>query len=75
MTMKKTNFGKSFYTTTMPSVIVKELHREFHLPYAEAIESPSDFPEWRLVTVILTCYEKDSIDIQRFLSRFDTETT
>jgi len=73
--MKKTNFGKSFYTTYAPSVIVKELHREFRLPYAEVIESASDFADWRLVTAIITCYEKDSIDIQRFLSRFDAEST
>lgn len=71
--MKKTYLGKSFYTTTTPSVIVKELHREFHLPYAEVVENDSEFPEFRLVTAIVTCYEKDSVAIQDFLRRFDAE--
>lgn len=71
--MKKTNLGKSFYTTYAPSVICKELHGEFHLPYAEVVESASDFPDFRLVTVIVTCYEKDSFAIQKFLNRFDSE--
>lgn len=37
--MKKSYLGKSFYSTTNPSVIVKELHKEFHLPYAEVVEN------------------------------------
>lgn len=71
--MKKVNFGKSFYTTSAPGVIVKELHKEFHMPYAEVIESASDFPDVRLVTALIVCYEKDTLDIQDFLKRFDSE--
>lgn len=71
--MKKTNLGKSFYTTTAPGVIVKELHREFRLPYAEVVENECDFEDMRLVTVIVTCYERDSIKIQEFLMRFNIE--
>lgn len=71
--MKKVNIGKSFYTTSTPSVIVKELHREFHMPYAEVVESASDFPDVRLVTALIVCYEKDTLAIQDFLKRFDSE--
>lgn len=70
--MKKTHLGKSFYTTYAPNVIVKELHREFRLPYVEAMEMDSDY-DYRLVCVVVECNEKDTIDIQRFLSRFDAE--
>lgn len=71
--MKKVNIGKSFYTTSAPGVIVKELHKEFHMSYAEVVESASDFPDVRLVTVLIVCYEKDTLAVQDFLKRFDAE--
>lgn len=71
--MKKTHLGKSFYTTTAPSVICKELHREFHLPYAEVVENECEFSDMRLVTAIVCCYERDSVKIQDFLMRFNAE--
>ena len=71
--MKKTNFGKSFYTTSAPSVICKELHREFRLSYAEVIENASDIPDFRLVTAIVVCYERDCNAIQVFLECFNAE--
>lgn len=73
--MKKTSLGKSFYTTSSPVYIQKELHKAFHLKYAEIVESESDFPEMRLMTAIIICYEKDVDDILRFLERFDSEKT
>lgn len=71
--MNKTNFGKSFYTTSAPSVICKELHREFHLPYAEVVENISEIPDYRLVTAIVVCYEKDTNAVLEFLQRFNAE--
>lgn len=71
--MNKTNLGKSFYTTSAPSVICKELHREFHLPYAEVVESISEIPDFRLVTAIVVCYERDSNAVLDFLQRFNAE--
>ena len=73
--MKKTSLGKSFYTTSSPVYIQKELHKAFRLKYAEVVESESDFPEMRLMTAIIICYEKDVDDILRFLERFDYEKT
>ena len=71
--MKKTYLGKSFYSTSNPSTIIKELHREFRLPYAEVIENICEFPEWKLLTAMVCCYEKDSIKVQEFLERFNVE--
>jgi hypothetical protein len=71
--MKKTSLGKSFYTTSSPVYIQKELHKAFHLKYAEVIENDSDFPEMRLVTAIIICYEKDVEEVLLFLNRFDYE--
>ena len=71
--MNKTNFGKSFYTTSAPSVICKELHREFHLPYAEVVENLSEIPDYRLVTAIVVCYERDTNAVLDFLQRFNAE--
>lgn len=71
--MKKTHLGKSFYTTSSPSAIVKELHREFRIPYVSVDEVESDFPEWRLMVAVICCYEKDENDILAFLDRFDVE--
>lgn len=71
--MNKTNISKSFYTTSFPSTICKELHREFHLPYAEVINNDCDIPDYRLVTVIAVCYKKDVNDILSFLQRFNAE--
>lgn len=71
--MKKTSLGKSFYTTSSPVYIQKELHKMFRLRYAEIIENNSDFPEMKLVTAIIICYEKDVEDVLMFLDRFDCE--
>ncbi len=71
--MKKTSLGKSFYTTSSPIYIQKELHKAFHLKYAEIVENNSDFPEMSLVTAIIICYEKDVEDVLIFLNRFDCE--
>ena len=70
--MKKTYLGKSLYTKYSIAEILKELNREFKLSYSEAFESPDEFFDMALVTVIVECNAEDSMAIQVFLNRFDT---
>lgn len=72
--MTKINFEKSFYTTSLPTTIAKELNREFRrFSFKEVIECASPFPEFRLVTVTVMCYSRDLNPLNKFLSRFDAD--
>lgn len=67
------SLSKSFYTTSKPSTISKELRREFHLRNVEIMETPTEYPDFYLVTVILKCSKKRLPTVKEFLQRFNAE--